>query len=49
MSATLGVATFSYLPYSFFVLLNPVVAIVMAYLGKCVLYKDYDRKSAGES
>lgn len=32
MSGTLGVATFAYLPYCFFNLLNPVVAIVYGYL-----------------
>lgn len=33
MAATLGVATFDYLPYVFFNLLNPVVALVMAWVG----------------
>ncbi|MDX1732710.1 MAG: Na+/H+ antiporter NhaC family protein, partial [Halioglobus sp.] len=32
MSATLGVATFSYAPYTFFNLLCPVIAIVYAHL-----------------
>ncbi len=32
-AATLGVATFSYLPFAFFNIINPFVAIVMAYFG----------------
>ena len=32
MSATLGVATFSYAPYAFFNLLCPVIAIIYAYM-----------------
>ena len=31
MSATLGVATFSYAPYAFFNLLCPLVAVVYGY------------------
>jgi len=31
MAATLGVATFSYLPYAFFNLLCPVIAIIYGY------------------
>lgn len=31
MSATLGVATFSYAPYAFFNLLCPLIAVVYAY------------------
>ncbi|MDO4709029.1 MAG: Na+/H+ antiporter NhaC [Pseudomonadota bacterium] len=37
MAATLGVATLDYLPYVFFNLLNPLVAIVMAYAGFKIL------------
>ena len=37
MAATLGVATFDYLPYAFFNLVNPVVALVMAYAGFRIL------------
>ena len=33
MAATLGVATTSYLPYAFFNLINPLVAIAFAFLG----------------
>jgi NhaC family Na+:H+ antiporter len=32
MAATLGVATFTYLPYSFFNLINPLLALVAAFL-----------------
>ena len=32
-AATLGVPTFSYFPYAFFNLINPIVSIIMAYLG----------------
>ncbi|SDK67247.1 Na+/H+ antiporter NhaC [Natronincola ferrireducens] len=38
-AATLGVATFSYLPFAFMNLINPIVAIVFAYLGISVFYK----------
>ncbi|MEN1924913.1 Na+/H+ antiporter NhaC [Luteimonas qiangzhengi] len=38
MAATLGVATMDYLPYAFFNLVGPVVALVMAYAGFKVLY-----------
>jgi NhaC family Na+:H+ antiporter len=33
MAATLGVATFSYLPYAAFNFASPLLAIAMAYLG----------------
>jgi NhaC family Na+:H+ antiporter len=33
MAATLGVATFSYLPYAIFNFASPLLAIAMAYLG----------------
>ena len=33
MAATLGVATLDYLPYAFFNLAGPLVALVMAYAG----------------
>ena len=32
MSATLGVATFAYLPYCFFNIINPVVALIYGFL-----------------
>jgi len=33
MAATLGVATFSYLPYAIFNFASPLLAIAIAYLG----------------
>ncbi len=33
MAGTLGVATFAYLPYTFFNLINPLVAIILGYTG----------------
>ncbi|HHU68856.1 MAG TPA: Na+/H+ antiporter NhaC [Thermoanaerobacterales bacterium] len=39
-SATLGVSTFSYLPYAFFNLVNPLVSIIMAYIGWGIFYVD---------
>ncbi|WP_353093679.1 Na+/H+ antiporter NhaC [Tissierella praeacuta] len=39
-AATLGVATFSYLPYAFMNLINPILAIIFAYLKIAVFYKD---------
>lgn len=33
MAATLGVATFDYLPFAFFNLINPLLAIVLGYIG----------------
>jgi NhaC family Na+:H+ antiporter len=33
MSGTLGVATFTYLPFAFFNLINPVVAILLGFTG----------------
>lgn len=41
-AATLGVPTFSYLPYAFMNLINPILAIIFAYLGVAVFYKDKD-------
>lgn len=37
MAATLGVATFDYLPYAFFNLVNPLIAAAMAYAGFRIL------------
>ena len=39
-AATLGVPTFSYLPYAFLNLINPIVSVAMAYFGIGVFYKD---------
>lgn len=38
MAATLGVATLDYLPFAFFNLVNPLVAMVMAYAGFKILH-----------
>lgn len=38
-AATLGVATFSYLPFAFLNLINPIMAIIMAYAGIFVFRK----------
>lgn len=46
MAATLGVATWDYLPYAFFNLVGPVVALIMAYTGfKVLRLKPGDGKS----
>ena len=37
--ATLGVSTFSYFPYAFLNLINPIISIIMAYLGIAVFRK----------
>ena len=37
MAATLGVATFDYLPFAFFNLVNPLLAVVLGYVGFKVL------------
>src|SRR5690554_5028499 len=37
MAATLGVATLDYLPYAFFNLVSPLVALVLAYAGFKIL------------
>lgn len=47
-AATLGVATFAYLPYAFMNLINPIVAIIFAYLGIAVFYKDDKEKARAE-
>jgi NhaC family Na+:H+ antiporter len=43
MSATLGVATFSYLPFAFFNLLTPLITIAFAFLGFRMLRSDRSR------
>ena len=40
MATTLGVATLSYVPYAFLGLITPVVAIIFAFAGIGVFYKD---------
>jgi len=37
MAATLGVATLDYLPYALFNLINPILALILGYLGFKVL------------
>ncbi|MEP1594777.1 MAG: Na+/H+ antiporter NhaC family protein, partial [Halieaceae bacterium] len=44
MSATLGVATFSYAPYAFFNLLCPIIAIAYAFLS--IAIKPADSEAA---
>ena len=39
-AATLGVATFAYFPYAFLNLINPIIAIIMAYAGIYVFRKE---------
>ena len=47
MAATLGVATFDYLPFAFFNLVNPLLSVVLAYLGFKVLRLPADEASGG--
>jgi NhaC family Na+:H+ antiporter len=42
MAATLGVATFAYLPFAFFNLINPLVAIYYGYTGITIKHLDED-------
>lgn len=48
MQGTLGVSPFAYLPFAFYVLLNPIVAIVMAYMGKGIFWAEEDGKTKEE-
>lgn len=48
-AATLGVATFTYLPYAFMNLVNPILAIIFAYAGIAVFYKKDAKKVKSES
>lgn len=41
-SATLGVSNWDFMPYAFMNLINPVMAIVMTYLGIGIKWKEYD-------
>ena len=47
MSATLGVATFSYAPYAFFNLLGPIIAIAYGYLHFALKPASYDLDDKG--
>lgn len=44
-SATLGVSSFSYLPFAFMNLINPILAIIFSYLGIAIFYKDEKEKA----
>lgn len=46
MATTLGVATLQYLPYAFIGLLTPVFAIILAFTGIGIFYKDGSKKGA---
>ena len=41
-SATLGVSNWAFMPWAFMNLINPILAIVITYLGVGVKYKEYD-------
>lgn len=45
-SATLGVSTFTYFPYAFLNLVNPIVSIIMAYMGIAVFRKKLNDQGA---
>jgi len=47
MAATLGVATFAYLPFALFNLINPVVSVLYAYLGITIARSDATEHSEG--
>ena len=44
MAATLGVATFAYLPFAFFNLINPLVSVFYAYLGITLPHQSAEEK-----
>ena len=44
-SATLGVSNWAFMPYAFMNLINPVLAIVISYMGIGIKYKEYDGKT----
>jgi len=45
MAATLGVATFAYLPFAFFNLINPLISIYYGYSGITIKHLDDDELS----
>lgn len=47
-SATLGVSNWAFMPYAFMNLINPVLAIVISYMGIGIKYKEYDGKTRAE-
>jgi len=46
MAATLGVATFAYLPFAFFNLINPLISIYYGYSGIAIKHLDEAELSA---
>ncbi len=46
MAATLGVATFAYLPFAFFNLVNPLVSVIYGYTGFTITRIDEAREPA---
>jgi len=40
MAATLGVATFAYLPFAFFNLINPIISMVYGFTGFSIVKDD---------
>ena len=49
MTATLGVSTFTYLPYCFFNLINPILGLIFGFLGINVQHLDAAGQPAAES
>jgi NhaC family Na+:H+ antiporter len=49
MSSTLGVATFAYAPYAFFLWLTPIVSIIFGFLGITIDHFDIDNKDKKEN
>ncbi|MEG1314451.1 MAG: Na+/H+ antiporter NhaC [Anaerovoracaceae bacterium] len=47
-AATLGVSNWAFMPYAFMNLINPVLAVVISYLGIGIKYKEYDGKTRAE-
>jgi NhaC family Na+:H+ antiporter len=47
MSGVLGVSTMSYLPYAFFNILNPIIAVAFAFAGFRLDHLDTDEVPAG--
>ncbi len=47
-AATLGVSNWAFFPYAFMNLINPVLAIVMTYMGIGIKYKEEDGKTRAE-
>lgn len=47
-SATLGVSNWAFMPYAFMNLINPVLAIVLTYMGIGIKWKEYDGLTGAE-